>query len=165
VTRLFNPQPGEMVDRQTILTLKIEHVQGQKDFDNDEKAVKGGVVARTVVSNPTKINVHPFVDELELIRKHLSENWIPGISIDDGKVIAYDQFYDDLYDVNAQLWDLEDKARVLRDAPDKIVIEESELFKIGYETLGKINTLNDKRAELVKKINELWNIQSQEKLY
>jgi hypothetical protein len=160
---LIKPKPGDLVDRQSILELKIAHVESQKDFDNEpEQVVAHGAVARTVVSNPTKINVHPFVDELELIVSYLKKNWIPDILLDEDKVHAYDAHYEALKEVNAQLWDLEDKARTLRDAPDNF---QEEACRRAAEVLFSITSLNDKRADIVRRINKLWSIDLQEKLY
>ena len=163
MSRLLNPDPGELVDRMTILELKIAHVELQKDFDNDERKTSGGVVARTIVSNPMKINVHPFVDELEGIRTYLVKNFIPDIEPFDDKSTAYDNYYNELKEVNNQLWDLEDIARTLRDAPGDMSTQS--LYARGYDTMCKITTANDKRAEIVKSINGLWGFNTQEKLH
>lgn len=161
--RLLKPDPGELVDRQTILELKIAHIESQKDHDNEpERTVPHGAIARTVVSNPSKLNVHPFADELDLVRDYLTKNFIPDIAPFDDKSNAYDALYDELKEVNSQLWDLEDKARVLRDAPDNFA---EAACRRAAEVLFAINTLNDRRAELVKQINGLWGKQTQEKMY
>lgn len=163
---LFKPTPGEMVDRQTILTLKVEFIQSQGDSEEETIANPSGegtkVITRSKVTS--KLSSHHFVDELEQIRTRLLTDWIPPLEVrGEDKVGLYDRLYDDLMDVNSQLWDLEDKARVLRDAPSSVASDV--LFQQGYDTLCNITRLNDKRAELVKSINALWEIPTLEKLH
>lgn len=160
--RLLKPLPGELVDRQTILELKIAHVESQKDFDNEDVQVPHGGITRTVVSNPTKVNVHPFVDELELVRKCLMDNWIPTIALDEEKVALYDKYFDELKAINDKLWDLQAELRVLRDAPDNHV--DAARIRAGGVAFD-IDFLNEQRANLVKSINQIWGYDTQEKLY
>ena len=159
---MFNPDPGEMVDRQVILELKIYN-SDTEPIGTDKKQVKKGQIERTLVDKASlNSKQHIYLDEIEMIRAKLISNWIPDIADKPDKVEEYDKLYDELSEVNAQLWDLEDQARVLRAAPtpkDQKVIERK------AEILDCVSTLNDKRAHLVKAINKLWNINSQEKLY
>lgn len=164
---LVKTDPGQYVDRQTILELKIDYAdiefKGDVEPDNTSGILSGNYrYARQIVHNPNKINVGPFFDELELIRAKLLKFWIPDISNSETRIMEYDRLYDALKDTNGELWDLENKARVLRAAPDRL---QTEAAKQAAEVLFAINDLNDKRSELVKKINALWNIGGQEKFY
>lgn len=160
--RLIRPSPGELADRQVILSLKINHAQVEVVGDDEPKHVKSGNIIRTVVDNKTKVNVQPFYDELELVQNHLKNHWIPDISMTDEKVVQYDKLFDALVDVNTKLWDLEDQARVLRAAPDKFF---DVACRQAAEVLFAITELNDNRAKLVQEINAIWKITSQEKLH
>lgn len=168
--RLLKPEPGELVDRQTILELKIDHAN--VDIEDEKKTglpeleqARGGsklLKNRTVVNKGAiGTKVHLFFDELELISNKLIEAWIPDLRTQD-QVDKYDIFYAELSEVNSKLWDLEDEARILRDAPDKF---QQQAAVKAAEVLFNITALNDRRAELVKSINALWGIQSQEKSY
>ncbi len=160
--RLLKPDPGELADRQTILELKIEHLD--KEIVDAEPVVKGrGPIIRTVVEGgDKKVGAHHFFDELEMIQKHLRQNWIPDLQMIPGKVEEYDKLYDELTEINSDLWSLEDQARILRSAPDKSY---NAVLSRKSEILDAITAQNDKRSEIVKKINALWNITSEEKMY
>jgi hypothetical protein len=163
--KLIRPSPGELADRQTILELKINHADIEIGDEESKliKTKKGSAnVVRTVIDNPTKVNVQPFFDELELVQTRLKENWIPNITMHEEAVKAYDDLYEQLAKTNEQLWDLEDQARVLRDAPDKF---QELACKRAAEVLFTITDLNERRASLVQEINKIWKITSQEKLY
>jgi hypothetical protein len=161
--RMLKPSPGELADRQTILTLKVDHCDVEFDENTDMKQ-SGGVLSRTVIPNKNKTNVHPFLDELELIAKKLKEAWVPDIENKPGAIKAYDELYDELLDTNASLWKLEDKIRDLYKAPKTLWKDISWLEEVRDTSFGIMNT-NNKRSELVQKINALWNINQQEKLY
>ena len=159
--RLIKPSPGELADRQTILEIKIEHVD-REVVDKEPDLRQKGPVVRTVVMGDTKVQVHHFFYELELIQNHLKQDWIPDILNKPGMVEKYDELYDELTDINSALWDLQDEARILRNAPDKF---KEAACKRAAEVLFAIDTANEKRAELVKSINELWGLEHQEKVY
>ena len=170
--RMFKPAPGEMVDRMTILLLKLAHTTELSSIEprgEDTKSIPGEkgkasrVIVRTRVDSSTlNSKEHIFLDELDLVRNHLIDNWIPDIADKPDKVESYDRLYDDLSDINAQLWDLEDQSRVLRSAPNP---KDQKVIENKAELLDSISTLNDKRANIVKEINALWNINTSEKLY
>lgn len=163
---LFKTDPGQLVDRQTILELKIEHSNVEfepekTDIISDKRGSR--VLQRTVVNkNALGTKIHLFFDELELIQKALLEKWIPDIYNSDDKVKSYDELYEQLSEVNSQLWDLEDQIRILRDAPDKF---EELAAKRAAEVAFAIADLNDKRAGIVKQFNSLWNVNTEEKQY
>lgn len=168
--RLLKPNPGELVDRQTILELKIEHAnveiedEPKSDIPLPETARGGSKLLKNrVIVNKGALGtrVHLFFDELELISNRLIESWVSGLTTQE-QVDSYDALYEQLSEVNSQLWDLEDSARVLRAAPDKF--QEQATLRAA-EVLFAITDLNDKRATIVKSINELWGIMSQEKSY
>lgn len=168
--RVLRPDVGELVDRQTILQLKMEHGQSLDDPKKQVEYLKGDPdpavnedkVMRTVVKGASKINIKPFHDEHEMIQRHLEENWFPNIAADTERQVKYDELFSALLEVNGQLWKLEDQARILGDAPDKF---QEIATRRAAEVLFSITNLNDKRADLVKQINALWNINSQEKMY
>ena len=166
--RMLKPNPGELVDRQSILELKIDHsnveFEGEKtEFQTGEGKKRSRVMQRTVVNKEALgTKVHLFFDELELIQKHLIENWLPDIYNDDAKIEEYNKLFDELSDTNSQLWDLEDQIRILKSAPDPF---QETAAKSAATVAFTIVDMNDKRAMLVKKFNALWGIQSQEKLY
>lgn len=164
---LFKTTPGELADRQTILELKIEHLN-EIEVDDDptvQSTSSRGVVARHVVKNASKINPQPFLDELELIQECLKTKWFTPEIVDINKfmiVERYDALFDQLEQVNLDIWNLEDNARILRDAPDKF--KEAAAIRAA-EVLFAINDNNDKRCEIKKQIDALWGYKTQEKLY
>ena len=162
--RLIKPSPGELADRQSILELKIDYglseIHTQETVDRGKTRLRS--LMRKVVSEPTKINIIPFKEELEAIIQYTTDKWVPGITDDENKVDEYDRLYEELSEVNGNLWKLEDQARILRAAPDKF---EAAAAIRAAEVLFAINSQNDQRAELVRKINSLWGINHQEKLY
>ena len=156
--RMLKPDPGELVDRQTILELKIKHADsGETETAADEKEVEGGAVARTVVKGNSKVDIQPFLWENEEIQRYMEKNWFPDFPHIGEE---YDELFDSLAEVNGRLWDLEDEARALRAATKN----PATMNRAGI-VLFEITEENDKRAELVKKINALFNIHSQEKMY
>lgn len=168
MSRMLRPDPGEMVDRQSILELKIYHTDTEpigEDIKHSagEKGKASRSVQRTLVDKSSlNSKQHLFLDEMDLIRKHLIDNWIPDISDKPEKIEEYDKLYDELSEVNSQLWDLEDQKRVLMKAPNP---EDMLVIRRKAEISDCITTLNDKRSDLVRQVNMLWNINSQEKLY
>lgn len=83
---LMNPSPGELVDRKTILHLKIS--AGERK----------------------KVNVRHFQKELELIEAALGEWFRKSAGADRS---AYDAATQGLAEVNQKLWHAEDEVRAL----------------------------------------------------
>lgn len=165
MSRLLRPNPGECVDRQTILELKAEHGQSldpQQVTDHIKQDTEAATVVKTVMLNPSKVNIKPFLDEHEAIQRYLEEYYFPNIQAFPDRQTSYDSLYKQLGEVNSGLWNLEDQARILRAAPDK---HQEVANQRAAEVLFTITEMNDKRSELVKQINAIWNINSQEKLY
>lgn len=161
--RLFRPNPGEIVDRQTILQLKAEAGSNPAMTTTDETDMPapGAIVTRKVMHNASKVNIQPFLDESEMCQQALEKNWFDSLTTKD-KQDAFDTYYNELLEVNRALWKLEDRARILKAAPDKF---QDLANKSAAEVLFSITDLNDQRAEIVKKINSLWGITAQEKMY
>ncbi len=83
---LMNPPPGELVDRKTILHLKIE------------------------AGRRKQVDIGHFREELSLIEAALAEWFRKSPGADRG---AYDEATRGLADVNQQLWHAEDEVRAL----------------------------------------------------
>lgn len=163
--RFLKPNPGECADRQSILQLKIKYGSGNNDARKVEERISidpTETVARVKLENASPVNVQPFIDENELIQQYLEQNYFPDIAAFAEKQGKFDKFFEQILDVNEDLWKLEDQARILRNAPDK---ESLHILKRKSEVMDLITVLNDQRAMLVKQINSLWNIYSQEKLH
>ena len=139
---LMKPTPGEIYDRMTIVKLKI-------DF-----------FAR--VNNPVGRN--QFEWELIEITEYLQKRYHGKVSEKDERkdiVAALDkqqQLMQKLQDVNKQLWDLEDKRRVLM---SELKMDEAEIGRNAIKT----TLLNDERAAIIKEINLLYNVDAVEKTY
>jgi len=163
---IINPSPGDLVDRQTILLVKLEHcgVEGDTGLQPVSSEVmevsKEKTVARTVLMEKTEINIQPFILEANAIQEKLHLYWFYKLSDKQGE--EFNTLFAKLKATNAGLWKLEDQARVLRMAPDK---QSDTILHRKAETLDAITFNNDQRADLVRKINSLWNIDIQEKLY
>ncbi len=139
---LLQPNPGEVVDRQSILHLKC------------------------AAGNAKKLNVQPFVDEINHLQDYLEKNWFrlaqQSIQPD------YDTAFSQLKDVNARLWKLEDQIRELKrkfESPNSSANYQEELKGLIVQVALQIPELNDIRAELVRKINGFFGISTQEKIY
>jgi len=133
---LLRPTPGVCVDRQSILRLKIDQAS--------KRSLKSG----------------HFADEHRALQDYLEEHWFPSIKHNQRKEFVLHSRA--LAKVNRALWDLEDEIRRLRS-----------LSAGGRERASKhivsiafaIPELNDDRARLVEKINALFDVIAQEKLY
>ena len=165
--RLLRPSPGECADRQVICELKIVAGGGKPEDTEEEVDDKGEqtdkVVYETnrwILKDPSQINIQPFLDESEMIQQYLEKTWFPGLRPDRG--VEYDKLYEELAEVNRQLWSLTDEQRTLRDAPDRM---RETATKRAAECLYSIADGNDKRAELVSKINALFNVSVVEKIF
>ena len=126
--RLIHPSPGELLDRETILHLKIE------------------------AGRRRPVSVAHFEEELKMIEAALAD-WFGKNPGADRR--AYDEAAQELADVNRKLWDAEDEVRELpRSAQERL----AELAKW-------IPELNDRRADLVQRVNRLFDVSQTEKLY
>lgn len=162
--RLIKPSPGELADRQSILELKLDYGMPElletSKVEYSTKGIRG--MERRTIPEPTKVNIIPFKEELEAVIDYTAKHWVPGITDDDSKVQEYDSLYDQLCEVNATLWQLEDQGRSLRKSPDALVASsDTRLGQIYREVMAN----NDKRAGIVQQINALWGINHQEKFY
>jgi len=163
---ILNPSPGDLVDRQTILEVKLNHcgVEGNTGLQPvsaelmEQSPQKS--VSRTKLLEKTDVDIQPVIREHEAIQQKLELDWFTKLMPDDGD--KFDKMMSELSNVNAELWKLEDQARVLRLAPDK---QNGTVIIRKAETLDAITLNNDLRAELVRKINALWRIDTQEKMY
>lgn len=164
--RMLKPSPGECVDRQTILELKMQHGQSQVPQKTSDVVKKHDVteeqettIIKTKFEGKSRINIQPFLDEHEAIQKYLESNWLPDIAAVQEKGEQFDSLYSQLLQVNGDLWILEDKCRAIRGDNSNQSIQTKAVY------LDTISELNDKRAELVKSINTIWGMNTQEKLH
>lgn len=134
---LLAPLPGEVFDRQTILELKME------------AARKKGISANA------------FEDEYNELHAYLEKNSFDRAAEQN----VANELYKKLKDVNTQLWNIEDEIRlIIKGAGDPSNLSADQrvlVCKISFE----IPRLNDRRAELVRQINKLFNVDRVEKLY
>ena len=160
--RLLRPNPGECADRQTILELKVKYGMGVGDTKTSAEVMKTqvGVLARTTVETPVGVNVQPFIDENEQIQQYLEKNWFPDLKPELGS--EFDRLYEELQELNHQVWKLTDQSHILKEAPDRM---QAQADRRAADVLFQITDLNDKRAELVRKINELFSVRVQEKIF
>jgi|SRR5580765_4185846 len=162
--RLIQPNPGECVDRQTILELKIKYGGGRPDratvSDEVVELTPEKGVTRTIMKDPSPVNVQPFIDENEQIQQYLERGWFTDIGPETGK--KYDALYEELGELNHQIWKLMDQAKTLRDAPDRA---QQTANARAAEVLYAIVDSNEKRAVMVSKINALFSVQVQEKIF
>lgn len=164
---IINPSPGDLVDRQTILQIKIEHcgteggglqpVSVEMLEQSPQKSV-----TRTTMLEKSKINIQPFLIEHEAIQRKLEMDWFPKINDKQGD--EFELLMEQLRHMNSELWNLEDQARVLRAAPRNEVYK-STVIERKANTLDAISTANDARIALIASINALWGIEVQEKIY
>lgn len=132
---LLAPSPGEVVDRQTILELKI------------------------AAAKKKNVAVHAFNEEFDQLQGYLERNSLTSASAE------YGSLYNQLKGVNTQLWNIEDEIRlIIREAGDPSGLsadQKVQVCKISFD----IPRLNDQRSELVQQINKLFNMHRQEKFY
>jgi len=126
--RLIHPSPGELLDRKTILLLKIE------------------------AGRQRQVDVAHFQEELELIEAALAD-WLRRNTDADRR--AYDESGKELAEVNRKLWHAEDEVRKL---------PPSEKDRLA-ELAKRIPELNDRRCDLVQRVNRLFRVSQVEKLY
>jgi hypothetical protein len=123
--KLLNPSPGECFDRFIILQLKIKHGKAK--------------------GKPTE----DFVDETRLVWNYLVTTY-PGLP-------AMSDLVGSLREVHEQLWDaITEQRRLYKISKDNESISWS--FSEIRETLPKyfkLVELNDRRSELIAKINQV----------
>lgn len=125
---LMNPSPGELLDRQTILHLKID------------------------AGSRRRVSIAHFEEELKMIETALGQWFTRNVGADRR---AFDAAAKELAEVNGKLWAAEDEVRALPpEARDRL----AELAKL-------IPELNDLRASLVQRVNQLFRVDQTEKLY
>ena len=184
--RLIKPYPGECADRQTILELKMKYGGTEVPVDTADltdpaaakraeppkevTAVKNeGGVATTVARQKFvsgRINIQPFVDEHEMIQTYLEREWFPSLESRTGADIEFDRLYEELAEVNAIIWKVTDQGHVLLAACKSlgkliVPLPPEKAADVLYTTIEQ----NDKRAELVRRINELFGLKMQEKIF
>lgn len=170
---IINLSPGDLVDRQTILELKIEHCgtegnTGHQPVSEETFSVSPQeTITRTKLLEKTEVNIQPMIIEHEAIQKRLEMDWFPKISTAVGE--QFDKLYQQLRQTNKEMWQLENQARILRAAPKRVVaklLDNMDTVVLRKsECLDAISTTNDTRISLVKQINALWNIESEAKIY
>jgi hypothetical protein len=105
---------GEMLDKLSILEIKIDKIEDEEKLVNIKKEHKK---LKEAIGEP---------------------NWIPHIFREHG-------FYDQLKEINEQLWDIEDNIRIK---------EKSQEFDREFINLARsVYRTNDRRAEMKKEIN------------
>ena len=134
--RLLKPDAGEVVDRCTILQLKIEAA--------------------------TRLNRNPnhFVQEKKELVTYLYDNKLQDTSEE-----TRDSFYRmerDLLSVNIRLWRNEDEVRALPEVTNLTTIPNIRRLAVLCKQIAK---LNDERATLVKSINALFGTTTEEKIH
>jgi len=133
---LLQPTPGACVDRQTILRFKM-----------DEAA-------------RTRLDARHFADEHKALQLYLEENWFRRG--EPNWIEQFDACAAELARVNQALWHLEDEIRHLRSlTPAERQTRTERVVTIALA----IPELNDERASFVSKIDALFGVRAQEKLY
>jgi hypothetical protein len=154
MARMLNPSPGEIADRQTILILKIRHGEVKSALDSKPGNGLSGPTAKGISASKTQ----HFVDENEQLQKYLEDNWFS--SVPPAVKQTYHELFGELATTNGQLWTREAEARTLRSETRNATV----ICRAG-ELMFEITLLNDKRAEFVQQINELFGVTVQEKVY
>jgi hypothetical protein len=160
--RLLKPSPGELADRQTILKLKMEYGSATADDTTGADTItrEDRVVTRTIMRAPSRINIQPFIDEHIQLQDHFEAVWEPRLTPQQGE--EYTRLVLELAELNHQIWKLTDQAHILREAPDRM---QEQAAARAAEVLFTTIDLNQKRAETVREINELFKIRVQEKIF
>src|SRR5208337_1010130 len=134
---ILNPSPGDLADRQTILQIKIEHCGVESDTGlapkSDELIVLSPEksVLRTVITDKTEIDIQPFVVEHEGIQSKLQLDWFSKLTEAGGA--KFDKLLEQLRGVNQRLWNLEDQARILREAPKTFVLGNAKAADVLFD--------------------------------
>jgi hypothetical protein len=144
--RLMHPSPGEIMDRWTILELKI------KAADKQGKDPSRFLAEKAVLD-----------EALKNWKGILEENFI-DIDGYEQRLYEIGQQVNALTAVNSLLWDAEDRVRALPEIDDIESEDQVEALAILCKDIAR---LNDDRADLVKKISELYGEKEEvhEKIY
>ena len=139
MTRLLEPDLGEVADRLSILRLKIE------------AGMQKGVSTQGWEEEQQQLDAYLRKKILDWQRVATSFSWD-----DFGKANA------ELGVVNLKLWQAEDEMRKYRDRPGDLCIQEiRDVAMLGLH----IADLNDVRCRLVRDINVIFGAEGQEKIY
>ena len=164
---IINPTPGDLVDRQTILQIKLARcgMSGDTGMQPVSQEVTSfspeKTTTRTKLLDKTEIDLQPMIIEHCAIQEKLMRDWFPKILGSVGEQ-QFDPLLEKLLRINKELWKLEDQARILKLSPDK---HTQTIYQRKADCLDGITLNNDMRIEIVKQINVLWDIQSEEKIY
>lgn len=113
--------------------------------------------------------------KIKFARENKRENVIDGFVAEQKALVEYmtsknyvvpTDLANEMGRINARLWDLEDRQRLLiKDIESQFVKEQSSVFDEFTTNAITIIRLNDARAEAVQKINRACGINAPEKLY
>jgi|HubBroStandDraft_5_1064220.scaffolds.fasta_scaffold00774_9 hypothetical protein len=182
--RLLKPAPGECADRQTILELKMKYGGEEVPVDTADltikseaekaeppkqirKVINDGGLAKTIARQKFvsgKANIQPFVDEHEMIQVYLEREWFPSLESRIGADAEYDRLLEELTEVNAEIWKLTDRGQVLLERAkslERCSANDRTAAEVLYGTIEQ----NNKRAELVGRINQLFGLNVVEKIF
>jgi hypothetical protein len=134
--RLLRPPPGDCIDRQTILQIKIRE-------------------AETI-----GLDSQHFKDEDAELQLYMEKTWLQGKS--GSQIQQLELFAAELRKVNQSLWDLENNIRHLRSLSRE---QRSRRIAEVVSIALAIPELNDERARIVAGINSLFDLVAEEKLY
>lgn len=141
--RLLDPDVGEIIDRESILQLKID------------AGMKKGVSTQ---------NWEEELRQLDMFMQKKIQDWqrtATGFSMDE-----FGRYNAELTIVNAKLWQAEDEIRALRKSGSCVDGRPVGAHAENVATLAlHIADLNDVRAALVGKINRLFGVIAEEKIY
>jgi len=135
--RLLDPSPGEILDRSSILILKIEAAEIKK------------------------LSASHFFSELNELSTIMLQKLDDEIINSEFEVEAYKKANADLQIVNKRLWNYEDEVRALPRVSDSTP---DQIFRAA-QLRELITDLNDCRADLVARLNSFFGIIEQEKIY
>lgn len=140
MTRLLAPSPGEVLDRISILGLKIQA------FEKKGKDSSNFVAEKLSLDEYLDVWKHSLKEDLCVLPESEREKIWDRINEKTNGLVA----------VNSLLWDSEDQVRST---------SELQLLKLGALCL-RIAKLNDSRADLVRDLNRLYNAEDhQEKIF
>lgn len=155
--------PGDLVDRQTILQIKLSKLGADSNNGTQADEViemnSQRAISRSVLTHKG-VDIQPLLLEHEAIQQKLELDWFPKLAPDNEGV--FDGLMETLKNVNQELWKFEDQARILRHAPDKFL---ETVLRRKADVLDGITMNNDIRIGTVAQINALWNLQSEVKVY
>jgi hypothetical protein len=131
-----------------------------------------GGVAKTVARQKFtsgKFNIQPFIDEHEMIQTYLEREWFPSLESRAGADIEFDNLYEELAELNAEIWKLTDQGHVLVLQAKGILLKQEQppdaVDRLAAECLYGTIEKNTKRAEVVGRINTLFGINVVEKMF